>query len=161
MATSFPLRSGSLLLALVVLLLLAAAPAQAAVNQDSVTQKIMCQCGCGAVLENCPHAECGWAIPAKNFIREQLEAGKTPEELIAYYVSQNGEQILAAPEKQGFGLGAWLTPFAVIIATAIAIYSMVRLWVRDRAEAAMALPETPALPKDKSDRLDEELKKFD
>lgn len=134
---------------------------------SSVADKIICQCGCGAVLSQCPHQECGWGIPNKQFIGEQLDKGKTPDELLQYYVGQYGEKILAAPTKKGFNLAAWVTPFVVLIVGAFAIYYLALMWVRKRGDTtdeAAALPVThrrPDAPEALVQRMEEELKKFD
>lgn len=127
-----------------------------------VADKIMCQCGCGAVLSNCPHTECGWGIPEKEFIGQELEAGRSADELIDYYVSRYGEKVLASPSKSGFNLTAWVTPFAVLITAGVAVFFLIQIWTRDRrlAEEQLA-PVLPELPEDKSRRLEEELKDFD
>lgn len=130
---------------------------------SDVSGKIICQCGCGAVLDQCPHQDCGWGVPAKDFIQQQLTAGKTPDDLLRYYVSQYGQKVLAAPPKSGFNITAWVTPFALLLGGAVGIYSLVRMWAAEGRErdAGAAAPR----PMDESDplvqRLENELKKFD
>jgi cytochrome c-type biogenesis protein CcmH len=155
-------RVGRLILLVAVLGLLIAAPAQA--SMFDVADKIMCQCGCNSVLSECPHQDCGWGIPAKTYIEEQLQAGKTEAEMVQYYVQQYGEKILAAPPKAGFNMMAWIIPFAGLIIGGGALYLVVRMWAQRRAgaEAVEALQPAPApLPEDKARLLEDELKNFD
>lgn len=138
--------------------------ATAAPPSSAVSDKIICQCGCGAVLTNCPHQECGWGVPAKLFISEQLGNGKTVDELVQYYVSQYGEKVLAAPTKRGFNVVAWVTPFVGLVIGAVGIYFLVHLWARRREDEAVgAGPVVPPIASEspQSQKLEDELRDFD
>ena len=134
--------------------------------RSSVSDKIICQCGCGAVLTNCPHQDCGWGIPAKTLIDEQLAKGKAPDELVQYYVSQYGEVVLAAPTKTGFNVTAWVMPFVGLIVGAVAIYFLLGMWSARREDPTLPDGALAAIPLPDSDdpisrRLDDELRDFD
>lgn len=152
-------------IAVLVFVMAASSAAVAAVPPtSSVTDKIMCQCGCGAVLTNCPHQECGWGVPAKLFIAEQLAAGTTPEEMVQYYVSQFGEEVLAAPTKRGFNVTAWVMPFVGLVIGAVAIYFLAHLWAARREDdPAVAGEAVPALMIGSPQllQLEDELREFD
>jgi cytochrome c-type biogenesis protein CcmH len=63
-------------------------------------------------------------------IREQLRAGKTPEEVKAYFLSKYGDWILLSPRPRGLNLLVWLGPFAgVVLGLALAAVS-IRRWMR-------------------------------
>ncbi|MHB0980883.1 MAG: cytochrome c-type biogenesis protein CcmH [Thermoleophilia bacterium] len=129
-----------------------------------VSDKLVCQCGCAAVLTECPHSDCGWGIPAKKYITEQLESGADPEALVQYYVSEYGEQVLAAPTKRGFNIVAWVTPFVALVIGAVAVYYLIGGWARGRMANAgpVGRPEDSAeVPEELERRLDDELKDFD
>ena len=49
-------------------------------------------------------------------VREQVAAGKSPQEIKDYFVSKYGEWVLLAPTTKGFSLFAWVGPFVVLIA---------------------------------------------
>jgi cytochrome c-type biogenesis protein CcmH len=151
--------------ALVLTILLIAAAlvpaAQAAPPISSVSGKIICQCGCGSVLSECPHQECGWGVPANQFIEEQLAKGKSPAELVQYYVSQYGESILAAPPKAGFNLVAWVTPFLALVIGAAAIYYLARLWAHRHDEEDEVAVAALDAPERIMRRLEDELRDFD
>ncbi|HZK49565.1 MAG TPA: cytochrome c-type biogenesis protein CcmH [Thermoleophilia bacterium] len=134
--------------------------------RSSVSDKIICQCGCGAVLTNCPHQNCGWGVPAKAFIDEQLVKGKTSDELVQYYVSQYGEVVLAAPTKTGFNVIGWVMPFVGLIVGAVAIYFLIGMWSARRDEETVPAEGATALelpdPNDPiARRLNDELRDFD
>lgn len=63
-------------------------------------------------------------------IREQLEAGKTPDEIKTYFVSKYGQWVLLAPVKSGFSLLLWVLPFvALVLGILFAVFLMWR-WAR-------------------------------
>jgi cytochrome c-type biogenesis protein CcmH/NrfF len=145
----------------------ASAPA-AAYQRTDVSNKIMCLCGCNAVLEECPHQDCSWGIPAKNLITEDLAKGETPNQIIKYFVATYGEKVLAAPSKSGFNALAWITPFIVLIVGAVAVYAVARTWSRGRgggeggeAAVVLAAPAETAVPEEIARKLEDELKDFD
>ncbi|MGH2452423.1 MAG: cytochrome c-type biogenesis protein [bacterium] len=63
-------------------------------------------------------------------IRDKLKQGKSPEEIITYFVSRYGESILAAPPKRGLSLIVWIGPFAVLVLAAAIAISTLRRWTR-------------------------------
>jgi cytochrome c-type biogenesis protein CcmH len=52
----------------------------------------------------------------RGVVREQLAAGKTPQQVKDFFVSKYGEWVLLAPTTRGFSLLAWVLPFVVLIA---------------------------------------------
>src|ERR1051325_9804789 len=52
----------------------------------------------------------------RGVIREQLQAGKKPDEIKSYFVSKYGEWVLLAPSKRGIGLAVWILPFIALVA---------------------------------------------
>lgn len=63
------------------------------------------------------------AVQMRSQIRERVARGETREQILAYFVSQFGEGVLAAPPKRGAGLALWLAPIA---AFAVGVVVMVR-----------------------------------
>lgn len=153
---------GAVVIAVAALLFIAA-PAFAVPPVSSVADQLICQCGCAAVLTDCPHQECGWGIPAKQYIGQQLEAGRSPEALVQYYVEEYGEQVLAAPTKRGFNMVAWVAPFAALIIGAVAVYFLIGMWARRNGSDVEEVPfrEVGLAPEDLERRLDNELREFD
>jgi cytochrome c-type biogenesis protein CcmH len=64
-------------------------------------------------------------------VREQLQQGKTPAEVLDYFAKRYGEWILLAPPKRGFNLVIWVLPFLLLPVGAFVIYLGARRWVRN------------------------------
>lgn len=80
----------------------------------------------------------------KAVIRGQLEQGKTPDEVKAYFVARYGEWILLEPEASGFNLVIYLLPLAMLLAGGAVVALTVRRWTK-RGEGMPPLPaEEPA-----------------
>ena len=44
---------------------------------DNISSRLVCQCGCGYILSNCPHENCPSAIPMRESISKALKDGKS------------------------------------------------------------------------------------
>lgn len=72
----------------------------------------------------------------KAVIREQLEAGRTPDEVKEYFVAKYGEWILLEPEARGFNLVVYLAPLLALLGGALIVVSAVRRWMAPDAGGA-------------------------
>ena len=78
-------------------------------------------------------------------VRERLEAGESPGEVVQYFVDRYGEWILLSPRRSGFNLLVWAAPLAAV-AVGLAIVSVrVRRWAREPASSGTAPPVDPAM----------------
>jgi cytochrome c-type biogenesis protein CcmH len=50
----------------------------------------------------------------RTLVREQLQQGKTPAQVLDYFTQRYGEWILLAPPKHGFNLVIWVLPFVLL-----------------------------------------------
>ena len=64
----------------------------------------------------------------RDVIRDQLRAGKSPEQVRAYFVDKYGEWILLQPKATGFNLVVYLVPLAVILIGGGIVWRNVRRW---------------------------------
>jgi cytochrome c-type biogenesis protein CcmH len=79
-------------------------------------------------------------------IREQLQRGRTPEEVIAYFVSKYGKWILLEPERRGFNLIVWWGPALGLLGGLAALILAVRRWVRTTPPpTSSSVPPAPYL----------------
>jgi cytochrome c-type biogenesis protein CcmH len=80
-------------------------------------------------------------------VKEQLRAGKSQEEIEAYFVSKYGEGILLEPRARGFNLLVYLLPAALLIGGGVLVVHLARKWSGggggppDRDEAEELEPE--------------------
>ncbi len=90
-------------------------------------------------------------------IRERLQAGQSPDAIIAYFTEKYGEWILLSPKAGGFNLIVWLLPGAATLAGLVGVGWTARRWLRRTS----AIPEAA---RDEDDpylrRVREELKSF-
>ncbi|MDP2730622.1 MAG: cytochrome c-type biogenesis protein CcmH [Dehalococcoidales bacterium] len=146
-----------LILLLAALLLLFPIQAMAA-TVDDVASQLICQCGCTALLTNCTHGECHVRDTMTTAIKQGLEQGKSPEQLVKIFVAQYGEQVLASPPKRGFNLMAWILPFVAIALGGWVIYFSVKKWVFQGREAEMVTEVLELGESDEyGDRVEKEL----
>jgi cytochrome c-type biogenesis protein CcmH len=73
----------------------------------------------------------------RDVIREQLRAGKTEDEVKAYFVERYTEWILLEPPARGFNLVVYLGPALVLGAGAVLLFVLLRRW-SGRAPARVA-----------------------
>ena len=77
------------------------------------------------------------ALQMRDVIRDQLRAGKTPDEVRAYFVDKYGEWILLTPKATGFNLVVYLIPLAAVLVGGLVVWRTVRRWTA-------ATPSAPA-----------------
>jgi cytochrome c-type biogenesis protein CcmH len=80
------------------------------------------------------------ALRMKQFIRTRIAAGDTKSEIKEQLVSQFGKGVLAAPERKGFDLLAWVLPIAGLLAGAAVLTVLAWRWTR-RSEDDLPLLE--------------------
>ena len=61
-------------------------------------------------------------------VRDQLKAGKSPDEVKAYFISKYGEWILLEPKPRGFNILVYALPIALVTAGLGVVYFSVRKW---------------------------------
>ncbi|MCL4460012.1 MAG: cytochrome c-type biogenesis protein CcmH [Chloroflexi bacterium] len=147
----------SILLA-VLLSLLTVSTAWADQRVDEIARQLMCQCGCTMVLSTC---DCSTAQQFREEIQTKLGQGQTPGQIIQSFMERYGEKALAAPTKTGFNLTAWATPFMAILGGGLALYLLVRVWVRKDRPSPVLESSIDEREKDEyEERLQKELDQF-
>ena len=62
-------------------------------------------------------------------IRQQLQQGQSEQQIIQYFVSRYGSNILWSPPKQGFTMLAWVIPIAILLCGALLLVLVMRGWL--------------------------------
>src|SRR3972149_3396269 len=91
----------------------------------------------------------GLAQEMRGLIREQLEQGRSREEVLAYFVSKYGEWVLRTPKPSGFNLLVYVIPFLGAAVGVAGILVALRRWVRRRRHLAEAMPQVSAADRDR------------
>jgi len=102
-----------------------------------------------AVCQNQPVAESNsdLARDMRALIREQLQAGKSREEIMNYFVERYGDYILLNPPSRGAGTVVWLAPMVILLLVGISGYLFLRHRVRP------TLPPPPKLSREDAERV--------
>ena len=99
--------------------------APAAVNEDifrDVAKELRCPTCTGlSVLDS----EASFSVQIKSQVREQMAAGKSRDEILAYFTARYGPWILREPPKQGFNSLAWYVPIGLLLGGPVAIWFFV------------------------------------
>lgn len=140
-------------LLLACLLVVAAVPVLAdKVSEDPLERRMLeiakdLRC---AVCQNQPVSEshAPLAQDMRAIIRDQLKAGKSPEEIKRYFVDRYGDYVLMKPATRGFGAIVWLGP--VLLFVVIAIGGLVFL----RRRLRTSLPMPAALSAEDRERIE-------
>ena len=95
-------------------------------------------------------------------IRSMVVSGSDKGEIIGFFKDRYGTQILAAPEKSGFGLMAYIFPTLATLVALGAILLVIQRWRRQDDEAvAVPIPVNQEGSDQVRARLDDELRRFD
>lgn len=99
--------------------------------------KLMCKCGCNQILLECNHVGCTMSDTMRSELAAGLQRGDSDSLVLQAFVQKYGPTVKAAPDEQGFGRVAWITPYVVLILGIVMVWALVRAW-RDRPEPAFA-----------------------
>ncbi len=130
----------------------------------AVAQQFACTCGCGQDHYECDPNTCNLTTEFKADLVGMMNKGWDKDKIRAYYVNIYGEEILTSPEKSGFSLTAWVLPFVVLGVAGIAVFFIIRKWVKkkgtDEPVAECQNTEDEVEGEILSSMIDEERKKY-
>jgi cytochrome c-type biogenesis protein CcmH len=139
-----------------VLLVLSAAPLRAAPapDLDDQTRAIATELRC-VVCQNLSVADSPseMAQQMRAIVREQLQAGKSPDQIKDFFVSKYGEWVLLKPKTTGISALLWILPYVVLVLGVITALWFVRRWVKKKKLAQEASKQAPVTPQVRSELL--------
>ena len=115
-----------------------------------LSDRLLCQCGCGQHLNGCTMHPCGSAYPMRDQIRAGIAASKSEDDIVQGFVKEMGQVVLAAPATHGFALAAWLMP---VFALLLGLYVVLRVVKGPRVRQALATAGGPPPVDAKRDAL--------
>jgi cytochrome c-type biogenesis protein CcmH len=126
----------SLLLALAVVALLAAVwsfvliqhPPQETIDQrvHDIGSQLKCPVCQGESVADSPATI---SQQMRGVIRQQVEEGKSDQQIIQYFEQRYGSQIVWSPQWQGFTILIWLVPIGLMLFGALIIFYVLRSWL--------------------------------
>lgn len=90
-----------------------------------LASELRCPVCQGESIQDSPAA---LAQEMKAIVREQLAAGRTPDEVKAYFVEKYGEWILLRPKAQGWNVMVYLLPLVALLGGAVVVARATRRW---------------------------------
>ena len=103
---------------------------------EAVTKAVASQLRCpvcqGVSIQDSPSE---LAQQMRTVVKEQLAAGKTPDEVKDYFISKYGEWILLEPKAAGFNLLVYALPAVLVFGGAIFLVFLVKKWTAAPATA--------------------------
>jgi cytochrome c-type biogenesis protein CcmH/NrfF len=127
----------------------------------AIERRLRCTCGCTLDIYTCRTTDftCTYSPELHKELVGLYQAGKSPEEIVQFYVDREGTAILMAPPTEGFNLAGYLVPgIAVsVVGLGLAAYLSRRRQVEAVATAAAA----PAVDDEQMARLRKALDEVD
>jgi cytochrome c-type biogenesis protein CcmH len=96
---------------------------------EQVASELRCVVCKGQSLQDSP---ADFAQDMRAIIREQLAAGKTPDEVKAYFMERYGEWVMLEPPARGFNLVVYIAPVLMLLGGAAFVYFKARSLTRVR-----------------------------
>ena len=125
---------------LLVALALTLAPAAFASEERPTQAELERELVCPTCHTTLDQSNAPVALRMKAFVRQRIAAGDTKSEIKEQLVAQFGKGVLAAPEKKGFDLLAWVLPIVGLVAGAGVLSVLLWRWTR-RPEDELPLLE--------------------
>ena len=135
-----------------------ATAAEARFEMAEIEREVMCPtCESPLYLSSSPAAD-----RIRAYVAEKRAAGWSKQQVKDRLVADFGPAILAAPERDGLGLAAWLVPLLAVLAGLLTAVGVAVAWRRRARARAAAGPvaDTP-LTAELDARIDDAIARFD
>jgi cytochrome c-type biogenesis protein CcmH len=114
--------------------------------------KLYCPLCGGVRLDVCELPVCK---DMKEVIAEKKAKGEGDEQIIAYFRTAYGDQVLGYPPTEGIHWLVWLAPAVLVLGGGVALWRMADGWTHSK-KSAQALP-SPTIAADLASRIEKEL----
>ncbi|MGQ0639520.1 MAG: cytochrome c-type biogenesis protein [Gemmatimonadaceae bacterium] len=94
---------------------------------SAVAAELRCPVCQGLSIQDSPSE---LAVQMRGVVRDQLAAGRTSEEVKAYFLEKYGEWILLEPKAEGFNVVVYVLPIAAVLVGIAIVATAVRRWSR-------------------------------
>jgi cytochrome c-type biogenesis protein CcmH len=111
-------------------LALAVAPSALASEQQPTQAELEGELVCPTCNTTLDQSNAPIALRMKQFVRTRIAAGDTKSEIKEQLVAQFGKGVLAAPERNGFDLLAWVLPMVGLLGGAAVLTVLAWRWTR-------------------------------
>ena len=96
---------------------------------DQRVQNVASQLKCPVCQgESVADSQATIAQQMRQVIREQLQSGKSEQDVVQYFIRSYGDQIVWLPPWQGFSLLVWLVPIVFLLGGAALVYIVLHEW---------------------------------
>ncbi len=137
------------------------APDTSAISADRVNEVargLWCPLCSGVRLDACELKAC---VQMKEMIAIKLAEGVSEEEIRAYFLEQYGPQVFGEPPRQGFNWLAWILPVVGLLGGGLFVWFVIRRMIRPVPVPAAATAQTATPADDYSQKLEQELSRYD
>ncbi|HEV8612936.1 MAG TPA: cytochrome c-type biogenesis protein CcmH [Gemmatimonadales bacterium] len=111
----------------------------------SLEHRLKCTCGCNLDVYTCRTTDftCTYSPALHREVLSLRREGKSPDEVVAAFVAEYGEQILMAPKPEGFNLAGYLLPGAVVVVVGALLAAVLVRRGRRQTQPAAAIVAAP------------------
>ncbi len=128
---------------------------------NTIAKKLNCPTCAGINLADCRTQTCAqWREQIDDLLRE----GYSEQEVLDYFTTQYGTQVLQEPPRSGFTLILWVLPIAGLLAAGAWLFYTMRRWSTPKiapAEADLRVAGPPEVSASQTDTSDNYLKQVE
>jgi len=100
-------------------------------SEEAMGVTTVIQCFCGTCVNQTLHdCTCGTAARERQRVKDRLEGGETPDEIVQAYIEEHGSQVRIVPERTGLNFVGWIVPFLGSVAGLLILTFVLLAWTR-------------------------------